>query len=128
MLSCTQHVNHVTYLVAINKLYEATVTCLAQFLNSTSKTNSIQLCSIVNLIINSVKYIRKIIKPILIVYTILHLYIKYLTFSSIAALLLCMEYLIILLNNTLSLLNKFHNNFTHLLSNTQSMKPQLLIR
>ena len=23
MLSCTQHVNHVTYLVAINKLYEA---------------------------------------------------------------------------------------------------------
>ena len=36
MLSCTQHVNHVTYLVAINKLYEATVTCLAQFPDSTS--------------------------------------------------------------------------------------------
>ena len=29
MLSCTQHVNHVTYLVAINKLYDNTVTCLA---------------------------------------------------------------------------------------------------
>ena len=36
MLSCTQHVNNVTYLVAINKLYEATVNCLAQFPDSTS--------------------------------------------------------------------------------------------
>ena len=36
MLSCTQHVNHVIYLVAVNKLYEATVTCLAQFPDSTS--------------------------------------------------------------------------------------------
>ena len=36
MLSCTQHVNHVTYLVAINKLYEAIVMCLAQFPDSTS--------------------------------------------------------------------------------------------
>ena len=36
MLSCTQHVNHVTYLVAINKLCEATVTCLAQFSDSIS--------------------------------------------------------------------------------------------
>ena len=26
MLSCTQHINHVTYLVAINKLYDAAVT------------------------------------------------------------------------------------------------------
>ena len=31
MLSCTQQINHVTYLVAINKLYDATVTCFAQF-------------------------------------------------------------------------------------------------
>ena len=29
MLSCTHVVNHVTYLVTINKLYDATVTCLA---------------------------------------------------------------------------------------------------
>ena len=36
MLSCTQHINHVTYLVAINKLYDAAVTCLAQFPDSTS--------------------------------------------------------------------------------------------
>ena len=35
-LFCTQHVNHVTYLVAINTLYEATVTCLAQFPDSTN--------------------------------------------------------------------------------------------
>ena len=36
MLPCTQQINHVTYLIAINKLYDATVTCLAQFLDSTS--------------------------------------------------------------------------------------------
>ena len=36
MLSCTQQINHVTYLVAINKLYDAAVTCLAQFPDSTS--------------------------------------------------------------------------------------------
>ena len=31
MLSCTQHFNHATYSVAINKLYDTTVTCFAQF-------------------------------------------------------------------------------------------------
>ena len=36
MLSCTQQINHVTYLVAINTLYNTTVTCLAQFPDSTS--------------------------------------------------------------------------------------------
>ena len=48
MLSCTQQINHVTYLVAINKLYDTTVTCLAQFPDSISYTNIIQLCSILN--------------------------------------------------------------------------------
>ena len=36
MLSCAQHVNPVTYLDAINKLYDAAVKCLAQFLDNTS--------------------------------------------------------------------------------------------
>ena len=38
LLSFTQQINHVTYLVAINKLklYDTTVTCLAQFPDSTS--------------------------------------------------------------------------------------------
>ena len=36
MLSCTQHVNHVTYLVVINKLHDTTVTYIAHFPDSTS--------------------------------------------------------------------------------------------
>ena len=36
MLSCTQQINLVTYLVAIKKLYDDAVTCLAQFPDSTS--------------------------------------------------------------------------------------------
>ena len=39
---------HVTYLVAINKLSDATVTYLAQFLDSTCNT---QTCSILNMIV-----------------------------------------------------------------------------
>ena len=44
MLSCTQHVNHVTYLVSINKLYDTPVTYLAQFNDGTSYINGSQLC------------------------------------------------------------------------------------
>ena len=50
ILSRTQHINHITHLVAINKLYDTTVTCLAQFPDSTSETNIIQLCNNLNLI------------------------------------------------------------------------------
>ena len=71
ILSRTQHINHITHLVAVNELYDTTVTCLTQFADSTSYTNIIQLCNKLNLIINSIKYIRKIIKPIILNYIIL---------------------------------------------------------
>ena len=61
-------------------------------------------------------------------YTIFYLYIKYLTFSPIVVSLLCMEYLIILQNKSLSLLNKFYKKFTHFFSYIQSIETQLLIR
>ena len=34
--SRTQHINHSTYLVAVNELYDTTVTCLTQFPDGTS--------------------------------------------------------------------------------------------
>ena len=36
ILSRTQHINHITHLVAVNELYDTTVTRLAQFPDSTS--------------------------------------------------------------------------------------------
>ena len=36
MVSHTQHMKNITCLVAINKLYDTTVTCLAQFPDNTS--------------------------------------------------------------------------------------------
>ena len=61
MLSHTKHIKHVTHLGAVNKLYDTTVTCLAQFPDSISLTNIIQLCNKLNLVINSIIYIKKII-------------------------------------------------------------------
>ena len=70
---------------------------------------------------------RKIIKPIITNHLIFVHKIPNIFTNSGVTVKLCMEFLIILLNNALSLLNKFHKKIAHLFSNTiQSMESHLL--